>query len=110
MPDQAWKRGDTRPAVETTLNITIPGKTLETATQVMQHMSHTEQTLVVSRSMTIVNAATNRIRYTPTAGDMNVAGTYEVEWQVTDNDGGVYTVPNDPDAPYKEYEVIRDLA
>lgn len=110
MPDQAWKRGDTRPAVETTLNITIPGKTLETATAVMQHMSHKEQTLVITRAVTIVDAPTNRIRFTPTAGDMNVAGLYEVEWQVTDSDGGIYTIPNDPVAPFKEYEVIRDLA
>lgn len=112
-----WKVGNTRPAVLITLNLgtdpqTGAARTLagtDTVTQIMRNRTTTLAAIV--RTLTIVDAASNRVLYSPAAGDLDTAGDYEVEFDITEAGvgGRVETVPDDPAENYW-YRVGRKVS
>jgi hypothetical protein len=60
----------------------------------------------VNAPAVITDAAAGEVTYTWDAADTDVAGTYEVEFQITWSDGGVQTIPNDS---YFTVEIKTDL-
>lgn len=100
----AWKikENDTRPAYVVTLkdNFGLPGEAvinLTTATKVdfIMREKGTTGAPKVKRTMTIVNAANGLVQHNWQATDTDTPGTFEVEFEITWNDGGIETVPND---------------
>lgn len=94
------KQSDTRPvyAVQlvdqsTGVNVAI---NLSTATTVLFKMRKTGTTGApqISSAMTITDAVNGKVQYTFGPTDLATAGSYDVEFEITWNDGGVETVPN----------------
>lgn len=56
--------------------------------------------------MTITDAVNGTVQYAWQAGDTDTAGDYDVEFEITWNDGGVETVPNDS---YLTVRIVDDL-
>ena len=104
MPDFTYKRGDTRPPLDVTLTPRAAAN-LSTVATVKLHLK--SGGTVITRNCSIVNATTNQVRYTPVAPDLDVAGTYQAEFELTWNDGGIETLPNEG---YLEVEIKGDLA
>jgi hypothetical protein len=100
MADANWKVGNTRPAVVITLDLgndpeTGTPRTLDPTDEITQIMRPPGGPAIL-RTLTILDAPTNQVRYKPVAGDLDVPGDYEVEFDITDTSGDIETVPDDP--------------
>ena len=106
------KQNDTRPVYVTTLqdnvDTTPVAIDLTNATGVKFKMRTHGSTGIpkVNQPMAFVNRANGQVSYTWTTGDTDTVGTYDVEFEITWNDGGIETVPNDS---YKTVNVVDDL-
>lgn len=96
------KQNDTRPVYTTTLQDNVDTDTpdaidLTNATGVKFKMRKTGTTGApkVNGNMAFVDRPTGKVSYTWVVGDTDTADTYDVEFEITWNDGGVETVPND---------------
>lgn len=104
MPDLTVKTGDTHPPITATLTDSAGAVDLTTADSVRFVMK--SGATVVEGACTVTNAVAGEVEYDWAAGDTDVAGTYEVEFEVTWNVGEIETFPNDG---YKEIELLADL-
>lgn len=90
------KRGDRSPSISATLKqagtaIDLTGATVKIfarnrATQVME---------INGASVTVVTPASGTVRYDLVDGDVDTAGEYDLEWEITLPSGKKTTVPND---------------
>jgi hypothetical protein len=107
MADAHWRTGNTRPSVLITLNMGIDPETgtprtlspSDTVTQIIRNT--TTPGAAITRALTIVSAAENKVRYTPSAGDLAVAGSYRVMFDITDTGGKVESVPDEEGLDYE---------
>lgn len=77
-----------------------------TAVDVAKLLLKASGTGVISGVADVTDAANGEVTYTWDADDLQAAGTYEAEVQLTYNDDSVETVPNDG---YFSVEVVADL-
>ena len=64
----------------------------------------------VSQTGTIISPLTGDVQYQPVAADVDTAGVYEQEWQVTFPSGKILTFPNaSGDGAYNTVNITRDL-
>jgi len=110
MPSFAIKRDATLPVLEI-VAIDPDGEIIDltTATAVRFAMRRAGEDAKVDAAATIVSPATSGvIRYSWSAPDTDTAGAYLGEFDIT-FPGGVLTIPNDPEDPHIEIEVLPDL-
>ncbi len=107
------KQNDTRPVYDVTLYEQI-GQAAQTpinltnATAVKFIMRAVGSvTPKINAAMSIQSATSGTCRYIWTAGDSADAGSFNVEFEITWNDGGVETVPN---SGYLSVVIEDDLA
>lgn len=100
------KKGSTRPAYVANLldNFGLSNQgplDLTTATSVTfaMRLQNTTGAPSLESGMTIVNAAQGQVQYTWIAGDTGTLGTYDVEFKIVWNDGGIEYVPNGAVSP-----------
>jgi len=62
---------------------------------------------VDSQEAEIVTAASGTVRYDWAAGETNTAGKYLFEWEITDADGNIQTVPT---SGYSKLEIYQEIA
>ncbi len=107
MAELIIKRGDTLPIIEATL-YDQEGEVLDLsgATVMLYVVSTDELTTLVSAACTIVDAPNGVVRYVWQAGDTDILGKYDFEFEVTFSGGGIATVPNDG---YNSLRIIKDL-
>jgi hypothetical protein len=108
MADANWKQGNTRPAIVIDLDLgvdpeTSSPRTLVAGDVVTQIMKPPTGPSIV-RTLTVISMPLNQLRYSPTAGDLDIVGDYEVEFDLTDSGGKVETVPDEASNNY-EYTV-----
>ena len=60
----------------------------------------------VTAAATIVDAVNGKVQYTFTSANLDTVGTFDVEFEILWNDGGIETVPNDS---YLTVIVVNDL-
>ena len=111
MADVTRKQNDTRPFIDRTLQQTVNGSTtiiaLTTASAVKLIARFTGSTTAkINASCAIASAAGGVVRYTLLAADTDTTGNLDAEYEITWNDGGVETVPNDG---YFSIEIVDDL-
>lgn len=99
MADANWKVGNTRPSVVITLDLgndpeSGSPRTLQ-AGDVVSQIMRPPGGPAITRTLTILSAPSNKLKYTPTAGDFAVPGEYDVEFDLTDSGGKVETIPDD---------------
>lgn len=106
------KRGDTSPAIAYRL-IGADGlaKDISGYNDVEFYMRETEDLNVVVQgnvagNVEVTDAANGEVKYDWQAGDTDLAGSYQAEWQVTYGDGSVETFPNNS---YIEVEIVEDI-
>lgn len=100
MANAYWRTGNTRPAVIFPLNLGTDPETGEprtlaetdVVTQIMRN--NTLATPAIVRALDVVDVATNMCRYKPEDGDLDYAGTYQVVFDITDENGDVETLPD----------------
>ena len=101
MADANWRQGNTRPAVLITLDLGIDPVTLlartlavtDVVTQIIRNQTTPPGTAIV-RTLTIEDAAANQVLYDPAVGDLDVAGTYKVMFDITDVNDDVESIPD----------------
>ena len=102
------KKGDTNNVLEATLrDVNGVVVNLTGATVVFSMMNAASTVKVSLAACTIVTAAAGLVSYAWVAADVNTAGTYRGEFQVTYSGGGIQTFPNDS---YIEVEITADVA
>lgn len=111
MADVTIKQNDTRPKVDRTLTETINGSTtvlnLSNASGVKLIARFSgSNTAKINASAAIASANGGVVRYTFLAADTDTVGALQAEYEITWNDGGIETVPNDG---YWSIEVVDDL-
>lgn len=90
------KVGDTRPLTVLLPSVQLIGD-LTGATVRLRMREVGSTTLKVNALATVVNPLTGEVRYNWTAGNVNTAGVYLMEWGITYADGTQQTIPsNDP--------------
>lgn len=110
MADAYWRVGNTRPAVVITLDLGTDPETGEVRTlaetdEVTQIMrNNTADTPAVTRTLDVLDADENKVRYKPAVGDLDDAGGYEVVFDITDENGDVETIPDQQANDY-QYQV-----
>lgn len=104
------KRGDTGPALVYALS---PSSVVLSGATVVANMRN-RQTGVVKinrKPATIVTASGSpTVKYAWAAGDLDTAGTYDFEFEVTYLDGTVETFPNSPNPAFITVIVTGDIA
>ena len=106
MADANWRVGNTRPAVLITLDLGIDPVTLlartlavdDVVTQIIRNQTTPGAAIV--RTLTIEDAAANQALYDPAVGDLDVAGTYKVMFDITDVNDDVESIPDTAAADY----------
>lgn len=114
MADMYWMAGDTLPGIVITLNLGVDptdGVTARTIadTDTIRQIIRTGNSAAITRTLTIVDAATNRVAYDPAVGDLDAAGNYGVEFERETADGDIETIP-DREAERYEYLIGAKLA
>lgn len=107
MADAHWRTGNTRPAVLITLDLGIDPETglprtldpSDVVTQIMRIQSGPGA--AITRTLTIVDAAANKVRFKPAVGDLDNAGTYKVMFDITSSGGEVESVPDQEALDYE---------
>lgn len=98
--DAYWRKGNTRPAAIITLNLgvdpqTQTPRTLQDGDVVTQIMRNTVSgSAAIVRTLEILDAATNKVRYKPAVGDLDEVGSPQVEFDITDSNDDVETLPD----------------
>jgi hypothetical protein len=107
------KRGDTRPKIVRQLMQTVNGVetiiTLTAATQVKFLLKDPGSSATGGGVCSITNAAQGEVTYTPVGSDTSVTRTWQFEYEITWNDGGIETVPNGDPVDYYTLEIKADL-
>lgn len=111
MADFTIKQNDTRPRLDRSLSETINGASaplnLTTASAVKLIARFTGSLVAkINASAAIASANGGVVRYTFLAADTDTVGQLNAEYEITWNDGGVETIPNDG---YFSIEVVDDL-
>jgi hypothetical protein len=111
MADIAMKRGDSRPKLvrnlKQTVNTVETAINLTTATSVLFHMRRNDGAgALLGGTCAITNAVTGEVTYTWVTADTASAASYNGEFQINWNDGGVETVPN---GGFITIDVLEDL-
>ena len=107
MADAHWREGNTRPAVLITLNLgndpeTGTPRTLQPGDVVTQIMrNQTTPGAAITRTLEIIDAPTNKVLYDPAVGDLDVAGSYRVMFDLTDDNGDVESIPDQENLDYE---------
>lgn len=103
------KKGDTEPSLEAVLRDSQrQPRDLSNADEVRFHMKHVStQDVTVDASAAIMTASEGRVVYDWSAGDTDLAGRHEAEFEVTYDGGDVETFPNSGSI---EVYVDEDLA
>ena len=122
MADFTLKRGDTKPALAVQLTDTVGAVTtpidLTAATTVKLIMRNQSappgSSPAVNSACSFVDRAQGRISYQWGPANTSSAGLFNTEFQITWNDGGIETVPNDAipannGLPYYVIEIKEDL-
>lgn len=96
MADLILKRNDTRPTLSVPLTEGASGTpiNLTTATSV-KLMMKTQSGSLITRPATITSAAGGVVSVTFQSADTATSGEYSAEFEITWNDGGKETIPND---------------
>ena len=101
MTDFTLKRGNTSPAIQATLTDGDGAAVVLTGATVRFHMradgGDPALAADVDAPAVIVAAAGGQVRYDWAPADVDVAGWFRAEWEVTYGDGAVETFPNDRD-------------
>ncbi len=103
------KRGDVGRQFTDTLTTGDPAVPIDLtdAVEVLFQLDHTERALVVTGVATVVGDPTDgNVEYTTVATNLDIAGLYRHEWQVTFSDGTIFTFP---DEGYNYVSVDMDL-
>lgn len=100
------KQNDNRPNLRTVLSGFNGGTSLSSASSVSFKMRHRGSGSVVSLAGTcsITDAPNNIVTYAWDTADTASIDTYEAEFQINWNDGGIETVPNDG----YNYVIVKD--
>jgi hypothetical protein len=69
-------------------------------------LRHVSGSPAVAGTASIVSSVERTVRYVAQSGDLDTAGVYRQEWEVTFDDGAVLTFPSDG---YNMVEVLADL-
>lgn len=104
------KRGDTGPALVFALS---PASVVLSGATVVANMRNRKTGAVkISRAAATVVTATGSptVKYTWGASDLDTAGTYDFEFEVTYSDASVETFPNDPRSPFITINITDDIA
>jgi hypothetical protein len=100
------KRNDTKEPIEATLSDQAGPVDLTGAT-VKFHMRSMSGTVKVGAPATVVDAPNGVVRYAWAAADVDEAGKFLAEWEVTFADEKVQTFPNDG---YTAVVITEDIA
>lgn len=89
------KEGDTSPELQATLK-DAEGSAIDlTGASARFHMrAPGAAAAAVDAAATVVTAASGIVKYTWIAGDTDVAGRYEAEFEITFGDGSIESFPN----------------
>lgn len=108
-----WKVGNTRPAVLITFDLGIDPETgtarTLAVTDVVSQIMRPPTGPAILTTLDIVDAPANQVRFKPEAGDLDIAGSYDVEFDITDLATDVETIPDDAADNY-EYFISAKLA
>jgi hypothetical protein len=101
------KRNDRAPSIAATLKqagtaIDLTGSTVKLFTR--QHSNN--ELKIDGASVTVVSPAAGTVRYDMTAVDMDTAGQFDLEWEITLPSGKKTSVPNDG---YDRLVILADL-
>jgi len=108
MSNFSIKENDTLPAIRAILKDSSGAVVNLTNATVRFHMRNTSNSNIkVDSAATVVDAAGGVVDYEWTSADTDVAGQYEIEFEVTFSGGGIQTFPNDS---YGTVVVYDDLA
>lgn len=106
--DFTVKANDTEPSIQATLTsggspIGLTGSTVKFILA-----DKTSGAVKVNAAAVVVDAAAGIVRYDwdGVAGDTDTPASYQAEWEITDSDGGVRTVPT---TTYITVDVLADL-
>lgn len=107
MADYTIKQHDTWPPLEATLSDADGPINLTTATTIRLIIKASAGiTPYLVKTCTIVNAITGKVKATWATGNLDTAGTYQGEFEITWSDSSIETVPN---AGYFSFEIQPDL-
>ena len=107
-PDLTLKAHDTYPTLKAVLSDSNGAIPLTGATQVKLIMKGTTapSPALVSGAMVVASAAGGYVTYQWAPGDTAVPDTYNVEFEIAWQAGGIETVPNDV---YRTVKIVQDL-
>lgn len=88
------KRGDTLPAIVTTLNEHAGAIDLSGCSVALFLAGILETDDELEFAAEVTDADTGAVQYQWESGDTDVSGVYQAEWQVTTAGGDILTVPN----------------
>lgn len=101
------KRHDLYPPIEATLTDADGVAVDLTNASVSMHMKRVGSSITVTKSMEIVEATEGTIKYDWVNGDTDIAGVYEVEFEITFANSKPLTIPIDG---YEQFNIVEDLA
>lgn len=91
--------GDTLPTLNATLLAGGEAYDLTGCTVQLRYRKR-GSTTTLTKSATVVDATAGTVQYAWQSGDLTEAGTYEVQWRVTDG-SDTYTFPNGDPASFE---------
>jgi hypothetical protein len=104
--DYTLKQNDTWPPLVATLS-DIAGPLDLTDADTIRLILRSRALVITTAPVEIVDpASSGQVTYTFTTADTRVAGDYSLEFEITWNNGGIETVPNDS---YLTITIVEDL-
>lgn len=85
-PPYTRKTGDVLPVFDRTLNVDVTGKTVD---MVINLVGGTETVRKVITSVTVLTPSTGVVEATAPVGFLDVAGAYDLDWQVRSGTGAL---------------------
>lgn len=106
-----WKVGDTWPPYSAFLQQAGGASVLSLSAAssvefLAKNSGNTATSILIRGQMTVASAAQGYVTYTFGASDLILADTYNVEYEILWQAGGIETVPNDS---YDSFTVLKDL-